>query len=381
MSKNDFRDVFAEAFDRQEQLDPLAGLEPIFEAAAKSGGDPFEMFLEEDLATDDPRPATVEGYKIVIKQWCEYMSEQGRHPACPNETHAREFIPWLLEGNQTGGAPNSEGTVEMKLKHLSRIYEFWQVEPSLPAEYNEFNPFGLALTKSNLNRPLPPDPPKIEIEDVRKAVHSINHIRDQAMTVLLLKFGMRCGEVVNIKIEDICLEGRDLRDNYPELGTHPELEGYENALYIPPRNDPDLPWEGRDGNKSRRPRIMPLDEELRRTLRKVLLVRPDNPEGWLFLSKRTHTKLEPMYVNDAMKPAFERFNDDPRYRDITSHFGRHYHTTYWRNRGVNTEAIKYMRGDATGEEVDVHDAIAHYIHTYHEDIRDLWLDNIYKLHV
>lgn len=40
-----------------------------------------------------------------------------------------------------------------------------------------------------------------------------------------------------------------------------------------------------------------------------------------------------------------------------------------------------MRGDATSEDVDKGDALAHYVHTYHDNIRNIYLDRIYKLHV
>lgn len=308
------------------------------------------------------------------------MEHQDRHPACPNEHHVREFVPWLLEGKHSGGRSNSDGTVETKLENLSRIWRFWQDEPALPEAYNQFNPFELTLGRAGLSRELPPDPPYLPLSNVRDAVHSLTHIRDRATTVIQLKLGLRAGEVVNIRLEDLALGG-EIADHYPELGTNPHIADYENAIYIPPRDDDDLPWDGRPGNKSRRPRIMPLDDELRRTFRRVLLIRPNNPDGWVFLTKRTHSQIEPMYVNEAMKPAFKPYNGDERHRDITSHYGRHYFSTFWRNKDVNAEYIKYMRGDATSDEVDSRDTLATYIHTYYEDIQDLYVNNIFKLRV
>lgn len=173
-------------------------------------------------------------------------------------------MSWLSEGNQSNGRPNSEGTIQTKLRYLSRIYEFWQDEPSLP---KEFNPFELAIKKANLRQKIPPDPPNLSIEEVRDAVKRVPHVRDRAMAVVQFELGLRAGEVVNIRIEDIDLEGPDIRDHYDGLGTHPVLDGTENAIYIPPRDDKELPWPGRDGNRSRRPRVTPLDDELRRVIR------------------------------------------------------------------------------------------------------------------
>lgn len=380
------RDAFASQFG--QDTDPLAKFEDDFRALEQQGSDPFELFMQEDLLTDDPREGTIEGYETTIQQWKEYMTTQDRHPACPNERHARNVVPWLLEGKHARGgkgSPNSEATVETKLRYLSRVYEFWQDEPSLPAAFNEFNPFELALSKSNLARELPPNPPNLSLDDVRDAIRSIPHIRDRSMAILQFKLGLRAGAVTNIKVEDIDLGSSDLRAHYDDLGTHPQLEGMENAIHIPPRDDPELPWPGRDGNKSRRPRVMPLDDELRRTIRQVLLIRPMNPDGYLFLSKRSHGQIDPEYVNVAVKEGFEDINEDEkyeRYRKITSHYGRHFFSSYWRNDlDTNSEYVKYMRGDATSEDVDAYDALAHYVHTYHEDIRDEYLNDIYKLHV
>ena len=333
--------------------------------------------------TDNPRPKTVQGYEGAIRHWRQFMREEmGRHPACPNENHARDWVQWLRNGEHSG-RPNADGTIITKLGHLSRVWEFWADDPNYPPEYNEFNPFETALTKCNLHeKKVIQDPPPISRAEVREAVHSLTHARERGMGVFQFKLGLRAGEVVNIRIEDIHLRGDEVNRHYPELGTHPMLGDYKNVIYIPPRGDDlEIPWEGREGNKSRRPRILPLDDELRRTIRKLLLIRPANPDGWLFLSKRTHSKLDPMYVNENIKPAFEAYNDDDRYRNITSHYGRHYFSSFWRERDTNSEHVKYMRGDATSEDVDGSDALAHYVHTYHDNIRDLYLDNIYKLHV
>lgn len=40
-----------------------------------------------------------------------------------------------------------------------------------------------------------------------------------------------------------------------------------------------------------------------------------------------------------------------------------------------------MRGDATSEDADKGDALAHYVHTYHDDIKNIYFDSIYKLHI
>lgn len=49
---------------------------------------------------------------------------------------------------------------------------------------------------------------------------------------------------------------------------------------------------------------------------------------------------------------------------------------------LNRELIKYMRGDTAGTvSIQERGAIDEYIHTYYEDIIDLYQKNIYKLDV
>lgn len=45
---------------------------------------------------------------------------------------------------------------------------------------------------------------------------------------------------------------------------------------------------------------------------------------------------------------------------------------------MNPELVDYMRGDKASRSVEDHGAIQHYIHTYYNDIEDLYLDRIFK---
>jgi hypothetical protein len=87
---------------------------------------------------------------------------------------------------------------------------------------------------------------------------------------------------------------------------------------------------------------------------------------------------------DAWKDAFHpEYDETEHHRAITSHFGRHRFTTYWRvERNVNYELIQYMRGDKTGKSPGSgRGAIDRYIHTYYEDIEPIYRKQIYTLGV
>jgi len=203
----------------------------------------------------------------------------------------------------------------------------------------------------------------------------VTHVRDRAVIACQLKLGLRATELCNIKLSEITIENSELQRHYPELGTHSALDKIENAIYIS---------HDRDGNKSRRPRVLPLDDELRRVLLRYLLTRPDTGSEWLFLSHTTYAQMHREYVSaiweDAFHPEYEESED---YAAVTSHFGRHRFTTYWRvEQDLNRELIKYMRGDTAGaRNIEERGAIDEYIHTYYEDVESIYRESIYKLNI
>jgi hypothetical protein len=71
--ENDTRNAFASRFG--QETDPLAKFEDAFEVEEEQGNDPFDLFLQEDLLTDDPREGTIEDYESAIRQWREFMLE------------------------------------------------------------------------------------------------------------------------------------------------------------------------------------------------------------------------------------------------------------------------------------------------------------------
>lgn len=347
-----------------QDLDPLAEYEATFRQA---DADPFALFRAEVLCTRDIAERTRDGYDRVFRQWREVMREQDRHPACPSEEHVKAFARHELDTKD-----NHPDTVKEKLRKLNNLYTYWQDDPSFPHQ-QEYNPISLAKSKVTFADVESKEPPRIPLSEIRKRLESITHVRDRAIMALQLKLGLRATEVCNIQLADIDIQNADLREHYTELGSNPRLEGYQNSLYVP---------HDRKGNKSKRPRLLPLDDELRRVLLRYLLIRPENDEPWVFLSLSRHEQLDKKDINPPWKDAFHpEYAETDHYRAVTSHYGRHYFTTYWRvEKDLNRELIKYMRGDTAGSiSIQERGAIDEYIHTYYEDIAGLYRENIYKL--
>lgn len=351
--------------------DPLREFEKRF---ADLEVDPFVPFTEDRLETQDLHEDTRRNYRSVFEDWSGHMEREGRHPACPSDTHVVQFIEWQLASKEEGGEDNHPRTVKGKLRKLNRAYEYWQDVAEFPHP-QDYNPFNLAREKVNLDNPDSKEHRQVPVEEAREMMESVTHLRKRAIIGVQLKLGVRAGEVSNIKLRDISLKTPEIQDHFPEMGTERRLDDRPNAIYIPPGNQ-------RSGNKSKRPRVLPLDDELRQLLIRYLLVRPDNGEPWMFLSKKSHSKINKKTVNQVWKDAFHpEYAETDEYRPVTSHFGRHRFSTWWRvEQDVNRELVKYMRGDKTGRKfVESREPIDAYLHTYYEDIKDLYLENIYKL--
>lgn len=366
--------------DSHNTTDSRAALEAAFDAATdpldqytetfdETAVDPFEPFLTDVLASRDLSQRTIAGHKRVWRQWCEHMASERRHPACPSAEHVTAFARHELDEKD-----NTPRTVAEKLRKLNELYTYWQADPVFPHP-QDYNPITLARSRVDLSFAEQKEPPRLTIDELRDVVDTVTHIRDHALIVLQLKLGLRASEVCNLRIDEVSLADPELPNSYPELGTHDHLTEHENAVVIP---------HDREGNKSRRPRVLPLDAESQQVLTDYLVRRPDIDEQWLFLSKNQHTQLRPKNINRCWKDAFHPdYAETDTHRAVTSHYGRHRFTTYWRvERDASRELVKYMRGDTPGAaEIDERGAIDEYIHTYYEDIEPLYREQMYTLGV
>ena len=89
-------------------------------------------------------------------------------------------------------------------------------------------------------------------------------------------------------------------------------------------------------------------------------------------------------VNSVWKAVFHpKYEETKDHRPVTSHFGRHWFTTYWRvEADLNRELIKYLRGDRAGS-TDPEDraSINEYIHTYYTDIESVYRERAFDLNI
>lgn len=353
----------ATAFDRS--IDPLAAHASTFDQLTV---DPFELFCTEVLAKQDRADGTWNEYDRTFRQWQSYMDSEDRHPACPNGTHVEGFVQYLQTKRD-----NQPDTARKKLRLLNKTYRYWQQDPAFPHS-SEYNPFELMLSRLDLERPPVKDPPRLSITELADVLTPVTDIRDRAIIVMQLKLGLRASELCNLRLEEIHVDCSELERAYPSLGNRDVLTDRPNAVYIPSRYD-------RDKNKSRRPRVLPIDEELQSILRHYLFTRPDTGADEVFLTTLTHDPLNHEYVNrtwhDVFRPAYD---ETEQHRAISSHYGRHRFTTYWQvDVPIDRELVKYMRGDIVEGDYATREAIDNYVHTYYEDIESVYRGKIFEL--
>lgn len=355
------RRTIADAFNRD--LDPLAKYAQRFDSIEI---DPFDLYINERLSKKDLTKETIDQYNRSFRQWKEFMYNEERHFACPNKDHVTRFINYLQE--ERG---NAAGTIKNRLMYLNQAYKYWQDDAAFPHPH-DYNPIDLAKKTADLSDEPQKKLRRLTVSELSDKLQEITNIRDQAFVLIQLKLGLRASEVCNIKISEIHLSNTVIEDHYSEMGTTKPLDGRRNAIYIP---------HDRERNKSRKPRVLPLDYELRQVLLKYILIRPDINEPWLFLSKVGRQKLRYADINKVWKNYFHpEYAENERFRAVTSHYGRHRFTTYWRvEQDLSRELVKYMRGDTPGgsklENLDVMDE---YIHTYYEDIETIYREQIYQ---
>lgn len=354
-------------FDRPE--DPLEQYHEDFVEMEADGIDPFELFLDEIIRNSGRKDSTVSEYERAIRHFKAVVSEAGRHPVCANDAHVQIFVQDEFDERDNGTA-----TIKTKLTHVRKAYHYFQAENVFPHS-TDYNPIDAAWEK--IAWPEAEEEkefPEVTREEMRVALADITHAFKLAVIFLGVKLGMRQGEIRNVQLRDIHIENSELQAHYPELGSHRRLNDFTNAIFIPSKFN-------REGNKSKRPRVLPLDEELRRVLTQYLLIRPDCGEPWVFLSQTQHERIRDKdginrHWREQMRPHFPAAEHED---EVTSHFGRHWFTTYWKLEiGMEKEYVQFMRGDKIGDGKDS-EPINAYLHAYYSDIEDRYRDEIYKL--
>ena len=140
------------------------------------------------------RPSTMKISFGTIKGFLGFVKEGG---VCHLGEITRRDVEGYIEREQDRGIKVS--TVEMRLGALKAFFRFLIERGALPAE---------VLSKRLRLRVPEPLPRFMDPEDVKGLLKEITHIRDRAMIVVLLRTGMRIGELLNTVMSELSVKDR-----------------------------------------------------------------------------------------------------------------------------------------------------------------------------
>ncbi|WP_135535341.1 tyrosine-type recombinase/integrase [Halostella pelagica] len=338
--------------------------------------DPVGYFLQ-DVAYHGKSDRTQEAYERVLRRFEAFLQDPDRSPsgtstALSAATH-RDCMAWVHE-IRDGVA---ESTVATYASYLHRFYAYM-------TQVGAFESNPMTLVVEEMDETIDTDPARrdIPLSDMRAFVADVTHPLDQAVIVVLLKTGMRVGELCNLDRRDVHLSEIPYDDD--DTTTRAQLAERPDSLYVaadPARGAVTNGEQRTASNKRKRATVIPVDDELRQVLGRWLAVRPDahSPADPLFTSTSRNwgSRLTPDMVHHAVE-GYAR--DRGWYQsgggaevNVTPHYFRHFFTTHLRDRTGDRGVVKYLRGDVAQDIIDT------YTHNWGDRVRETYESNVYTL--
>ena len=331
--------------------------------------DPIGYFVE-DLTYHGKTERTREAYERVLRRFESFLEADA---SVGGATH-RDCMAFVHSLRGTV----ADSTVATYAAYLNRFYGYM-------TEVGAFDGNPMTLVIEEMDETVDKDPARrdVSIPAMRSFVAGVPHPLHRALVVTLLKTGMRVGELCNLDLRDLSVSDAELDGAYA-LGGRPALAERPDSLYVTADAavGEELNGEVRTAaNKRKRETVIPVDDELRRTLKRWLAVRPDasssaeplfvgTAEGW-------GERLEPQ----AVRHVVERYaREEGWYRtgggadeNVTPHYFRHFFTTHLRDRTGDRGVVKYLRGDVADDVIDT------YTHNWGDQVRGTYEANVYQL--
>jgi integrase/recombinase XerD len=282
---------------------------------------------------------TVRLYTMYTRHFIEYLREQGVNALDVDRNTLRLYL------NNLRTKKLKHSSIVKIFTSISAFYDFL-VEEDLIA----VNPVH-RMRKRYLHSYKEHDESQmrriISVEEASKLVNSVLSTRDRAIIVLLLKTGLRCGELCSLDVDDIDL---------PEM-----------TIRLKP-------------TAKRSNRVLPIDLETAEVLGRWLKARDTRTKKdkrALFLSSQGE-RLSTIRVNSLVKQYAERVglhdpNSDRLVDRFSPHCARHFFTTALIRAGMPRDFIKELRGDARREAIDI------YNHIDKKELKESYLAHIPQL--
>ncbi len=220
--------------------------------------EPYLDEFQSYLLAEDRSPVTIAGYVGDVRLFAQWFEKQSKEPLTPggltNEA-VRGYKQYLLE------QANKPKTINRRLAALA-AYAHWLEQAGYVK--NARNPVqgvnavrGMALAPKWLDKKQRAALLRIVDKEIEDAVHRypslrLMYLRDAAIVKLILDAGLRVGEIIQLRMSDLFLDGR------------------KGSVVV------------REGNGTKR-REIPLNAGARKAILDYLRVRPEIESEYLFL--------------------------------------------------------------------------------------------------
>ncbi len=289
-----------------------------------------------DLRLRRMSPGTIEACKSRLSAYLAWCNARALDPT---QAGREDFLAYLEHCQALG---NRTSTLQSIFAVLIGFYELLE-EQGKSSSANHVR----SIRKKYL-RTYKPDAEERQIISVEQAAQMVSatiDTRDRAILLLLLKTGIRRGELVSLDVSDISLEGMSIKLKHTAKRTN---------------------------------RLVFFDDEAREALERWLRARARRvgDEQALFLAE-TGKRLEKKGIRNAVVHAAERVGLHTPGASLEKRFGphccRHFWTTQLLRSGCPREFVQWLRGDAMKEAIDI------YYHIDAEDVRKSYLAHVPQL--
>lgn len=275
--------------------------------------DQINRFIKRKKATGKSM-RTLNSYSRVLR---EFFHDQfpDLEPEDVEVIHIDDYVTALNERDLT------QNSIKKYLEILSSFYSYAMKRPHF--EGITGNPAAVVMEEISRTRRDRPD--CATWENACKIIDQTSDPRDKTVQIVLLKTGARLREALSIREDDLMLE-----------------EGF-------------IRLRNRKGGGQT---VVPIDKETVQAIKRFQVMTLDSDLPYLFTSNQGN-RLCKERIRREVKQAADRAGvaslDETRFeKKFTPHTFRTVFTTLMRNEGMKPHILKYIRGDAKTETMDIY---------------------------
>lgn len=320
-------------------------------------------------------PNTIEGYARNLKLYWEFLKENSLDWRSVNLLEQlSEFIHWLKNPQpniiplRPQEAKRSEKTINHALTTVTSFYEFHErvgeveginVYKEQRLLKSKYKPFLHHISKTKLKKTslLKVKEPKtfpgcLTADEVKILINGCNRIRDKFLICLLYETGMRIGETLGLRHEDL-------------------VTGEENEIRVIPRQDNFNNARAKGGVE----RIIHVGKDLIRLYSDYLIEEypEDIDSDYVFVNIWSHRaeRGTPMTYS-AIDDLFRRLHKKTEIK-ATPHLLRHTHATTLIRAGWNMAYVQKRLGHS-----DIQTTMNTYVHLIDEDLKSAYKEYLQR---